>query len=118
MSLKVEIERYSKLNGYKATDYSEVVCPCGTKELKLFSDDDEGGAYVLCPQCNQEIDLEESRHYIEVETSNICNCDNEILTVGIGKAYHQDSHDPRWVYIGCHCKQCGLSGVYVDWKQN
>lgn len=118
MSLKKEIERYSKLNGYPISDYYEITCSCGCNEFHVFSDDEEGGAYVVCPGCGEEKDIEDSRQYIEKALNNVCNCENDHLVIGVGKAYYEASNDPRWVYIGCHCNKCGLDGVYVDWKQN
>lgn len=118
MSLKKEIERYSKLNGYQMSSYADVVCSCGGREFHLYSDDDEGGAFVICTSCKVEQDIESSREYIEESLNNICNCDNRSLKIGVGKAYYPESSDPRWVYVGAHCSKCGLKGVYVDWKQN
>ena len=118
MSLKKEIERYSKLNGYYISSYEEINCSCGSNEFHLYSDDGEGGAYVICSTCKTELDIESSREYMEDPQSNICRCDNEDLNVGVGKAHYSESNDPRWVYVGAHCNKCGLDGVYVDWKQN
>ena len=118
MSLKKEIERYSKLNGYPISSYQDVVCSCGGKEFNLYSDDDEGGAYAVCIRCNKEHDLANSRRYIEDPQHNICTCDNENLEIAVGKAYYEESSDPRWVYVGAHCNKCGLDGVYVDWKES
>ena len=118
MSLKKEIERYSKLNGYLISTYQEIKCSCGENEFHLYSDDDEGGAYLTCPNCKKEIDIHESRKYIKEYVNNICNCDNKKLNIGIGVAYYSGSNDPKWIYVGAHCNQCGLNGVYVDWKEN
>ena len=118
MNLKKEIERYSNLNGYPATSYEDLVCGCSNKEFHLYSDDDEGGAYAICTSCSSEKDIESSREYIEDAQNNICNCDNDHLNIGIGKAFYPESNEPRWVYVGAHCSKCSLDGVYVDWKQN
>ncbi|MCZ4339896.1 hypothetical protein [Shewanella colwelliana] len=118
MNLKNEIERYSNLNGYPATSYEDLICNCGCKELHLYSDDDEGGAYVVCASCGTEYDIESSRTYIEEPQNNICNCDNDQFNIGVGKAFYPESNEARWVYVGAHCGKCGLDGVYVDWKQS
>lgn len=118
MSLKKEIERYSKLNGYPVSSYEDIRCTCGNNEFLLYSDDDEGGCVVICSVCNTRQDIENSREYIEVAQQNICNCDNDSLNIGVGKAYYSKSNEPRWVYVGAHCGKCNLDGVYVDWKQN
>lgn len=119
MNIRKEIERYSGLNGYHISEYIESSCLCGNNDFKLLSDDDEGGAYVRCSSCNAEQDIEESRKYIEEEVSNICNCDNENLNIGIGKALHENSTEAKWVYadkttwliIGTLTENLSASGV-------
>ncbi len=118
MNLKKEIERYSKLNGYVISSYEGMTCACGNNDFHLYSDDDEGGAFIVCAACKAECDIENSREYIEEAQNNICNCDNDSFHIGIGKAYYSKSNEPLWVYVGAHCAKCGLDGVYVDWKQS
>ena len=36
------------------------------------------------------------------------------ITVGVS-LYHA-SQDVRWLYVGCRCPSCGVTGVYGDWK--
>ncbi|MBW3228118.1 hypothetical protein [Marinobacter adhaerens] len=117
MELEKEIQRYSKLNGYPIDVYEPVVCSCGCSELQLYSDDDEGGAIALCTECGSEIDIENSKSYMEDPVQNLCGCDNDRLKLGVGKSYYSDSREVRWVYVGCHCGKCNLVGVYVDWKE-
>lgn len=117
MKLEKEILRYSKNNGYPISEYNAITCSCGAKELYLCSDDEEGGAYVVCPKCNLEQNIENSCQHIEQAYNNICTCDNEKLMVGVGKAYYADSHDTRWVYVGAQCNRCDLVGVYADWSE-
>ena len=118
MSLKKEIERYSKLNEYPTSSYEDIKCSCGSNKFHLFSDDNEGGSFLICSVCSTERDIENSRKYIEDAQQNICNCDNDSLNIGVGKAYYSDSNDSSWVYVGAHCSNCNLDGVYVDWKNN
>lgn len=118
MNLKKEIERYSKLNGYPSSSYEDIRCSCDNNEFQLYSDDNEGGCFLKCSVCKVEQDIEDSREYIENAQQNICNCDNDSLNIGVGKAYYSESNELKWVYIGAHCGKCNLDGVYVDWKQN
>ena len=118
MDLEQSIKQYSEKNGYPISDFVEVHCDCGSNKFHLYSDDDNGGAYIICSKCKKEMNIENSKEYIEEEVNNICNCDNDSLNIAIGKAFYPDSKDPRWVYVGAKCDQCGLSGVYVDWKEN
>jgi len=117
MNLKYEVLRYSNLNGYPIEDYNDLKCTCGSSEFELYSDDEEGGAFVTCKSCGAELDIENSKQNIGECFQNGCNCDNGYFNVGVGKAFHQDTNDVRWVYVGAHCSKCSLSGVYVDWKE-
>ncbi|MET4027387.1 hypothetical protein ABIE59_002922 [Marinobacter sp. MBR-99] len=118
MELEKEIQRYSKLNGYPMDAYEPLVCSCGCRELQLFSDDDEGGAFGICTKCEAEIDIENSKGFMEDTVQNLCRCDNDRLELGVGRAYYPDTSDARWVYVGARCGKCNLLGVYVDWKES
>lgn len=117
MNLEAEITRYSKLNESPISSYKDISCACGFKKFRLYSDDVEGGAYLTCCTCDSEIELLNSKKYIEKEFQNICNCGNEKFGIAVGISTHQNSEDINWVYIGAGCDQCGLAGVYVDWKE-
>ena len=62
---------YSKSNGYIATELTDKKCTCGSNQFKLFSDDEEGGAFVICSSCTTEQDIENSKEYIEEPYQNI-----------------------------------------------
>lgn len=117
MELEKEILRYSDLNGYPIDVYEAVLCSCGCGEFRLYSDDDEGGAFGICTKCGGEIDIENSKSYMEDPIQNVCSCDNDHLALGVGKSFYPDSHDARRVYVGAQCGRCNLVGVYVDWKE-
>lgn len=118
MRLEKEILRYSRLNGYPIDEYAQVVCSCGCRELQLFSDDDEGGAFGVCTKCGSEIDIENSKRYMEETFQNLCQCDNDRMELGVGKSVYPDTQDARWIYVGAQCGKCNLVGVYVDWKES
>lgn len=117
MKLEQEVLRYSRKNGFPISEFQELTCLCGSLKFHLYSDDEEGGAYVICSQCHTDQDIENSRQYIEEACNNICNCENDHLKVGVGKAFYKDSNELCWVYVGAHCDKCGLAGVYSDWKE-
>lgn len=117
MSIESSIKDYSKSNGSVITHFNSINCECGSDEFLLFSDDTEGGAYIVCSNCKKESDIENSKRYIESEDHNICNCDNENLNIGIGKSFYPESNDVKCVYVGASCNKCNLSGVYVDWVE-
>jgi hypothetical protein len=117
MTLESQVTDYSKSNGSIITSFELLACDCGCEQFLLFSDDNEGGAYVVCTSCKNEHDIQNSKSYIESEDHNICNCENEILNIGIGKSFYPDSTDIKWLYVGASCNECGLAGVYVDWHE-
>lgn len=118
MSIRTEIDRYAKANRCPITHYEDLVCRCGSQHMHLHSDDDDAGAYVQCVRCKQQIDIANSREFIEDPIQNQCNCGHDVLSVGVGIALRSDTGARRWVYVGAHCAKCGETGVYVDWKEN
>ncbi len=45
-----------------------------------------------------------------------CLCDANVFEITVGVSLYTDSNDVRWLYIGCRCPGCGLTGVYGEWK--
>ena len=43
---------------------------------------------------------------------------DELVRIGKLNAYvpYDQSEDVRWLYVGCRCPACGLTGCYGDWK--
>ena len=115
--LKAEIVRYSKSNGYEASEFHSIACECGHTEFRVFSDDNEGGCCAVCADCNRRVSVCDSADYIEDVVQNICRCGHEELKLMTGAALYPDSTDISWVYVGASCPKCGLAGVYVDWKE-
>ncbi|WP_428673544.1 hypothetical protein, partial [Roseibium sp.] len=107
----------SNLNGYKITKFPSLSCNYGSNVFHLFSDDLEGAAIAKCISCGNKIDILESEKYSDDLLQNVCRCENAELSLGIGSALYPNSSDIRWVYVGAHCAECGLSGVYVDWQE-
>ena len=118
MNLDEEMAIYAKKNGYPIELIEKQTCDCGSDLFTLFSDDLEGGAYIVCSKCKKERDIRDSRMYIENKEQNICNCDEESLQISIGVAFFKGTRDPRWIYVGARCPKCELAGAYVDWKEN
>ncbi|MBG6165190.1 hypothetical protein [Roseibium album] len=117
-ALRKRMLRYSEANGYPISRYENIRCKCGQSELRLFSDDTQGGAYAECPTCQTQIDIMDSREYVEDLFHNVCSCCQKELLLNIGVAVYDDgSDDVRWVYIGGLCRKCNLAGVYVDWHE-
>ena len=45
-----------------------------------------------------------------------CTCGENSLEITVGVALYEGSDDVRWLYVGCRCPACGLTGCYGDWK--
>jgi hypothetical protein len=117
--IREELIRYSKLNGYVAEHFADAKCECGATELELIIDDNAGVAARLCPSCDGEHGIGDSDEYVNDDTDPWmceCLCDSQVFEVTVGVALSEGSEDVRWIYIGCRCPQCGLTGCYGDWK--
>lgn len=117
MRLHDEIKRYANLVGYAPTQIKDQNCSCGEELFSVVSDEDEGGAYLNCKNCDSEVDVLASKRYIGEPVQNICNCGEKHMKVAVGYALYPDSTDVRWVYLGCECTKCNLVGVYADWQE-
>lgn len=117
MNLSDEILRYSSALGYIATVTEAIECRCGCESVNLFSDDESGGAYVLCPLCGCFTDILNSGRYIESASQNVCLCEHELLRVSVARAFYEGTDDPRWTYVAAQCSSCGMAGVYTDWAE-
>lgn len=115
---QTELVRYSKLNGYTATKFSESVCTCGNRSFKLETDEDEGAAKRICTACEASHLMGDSAEYASGASfeSHVCVCDGEAFQLLSGVALYGESNDVRWYYIGCLCTKCNLVGVFADWK--
>ena len=119
MNLRDEITKYSK-SAYLAEHFAQCTCAeCGSTVFEVIFDEIEGVAGRRCTQCQSEHWIGDSEQYLaEVEEFDkaICTCDNEQFEVMVGVALYRGSDDVKWFYLGCRCTQCGLAGVYADWK--
>jgi hypothetical protein len=115
---KTELVKYSKLNGYTATKFSESVCTCGNRAFKLETDEDEGTAKRICTACEALHLMGDSAEYASSANfeNHVCVCNSEMFQLLSGVALYDESNDVRWYYIGCLCTKCSLVGVFADWK--
>ncbi len=117
--LQSEIVKYSESNGYVATHFATAKCDCGSDVFELLMNEDEGVAARICVACEKEHGIGDSDTYfddVEEVDEMQCTCDHKQFKIMAGVALYSDSQDVRWFYLGCECNQCGLAGVYGDWK--
>lgn len=113
-----EIIRYSRKNGYPATQFAGCICHCGGTQFRLALDDDQGVAVRTCIGCSSQHPIGDSEEYLEEAELGecACPCEAEVFEIAIGVSLYDDTDDVRWLYVGCRCLDCGLTAVYGDWK--
>lgn len=116
--ISTEILRYSKANTYVAQHFADATCTCGKNVFRLVLDDAEGAAVRFCVACDDEHPIGDSDEYLENADleDRECVCGAAELEITVGVSLYADSEDVRWLYLGCRCPSCGLTGVYGDWK--
>jgi hypothetical protein len=112
------IRKYSKANGYTATQFAEANCACGSAVFNVLLDDDEGVAVRRCVACKREHPMADGAEHLADATLDECECPcgKEAFEIVIGVALYAGSTAVRWLYLGCRCPACGLTGTYGDWK--
>jgi hypothetical protein len=113
-----EVLRDFSEDGYPATHFADASCSCGCRTFQLAVDDDAGVAIRTCTQCGNEQPICDSGEYLDEAELQYCQClcDSQVFEITVGVALYADSEDVRWLYVGCRCPACGLSGCYGDWK--
>jgi hypothetical protein len=116
--IRDEILRFSKGVEYHAHHYADAVCQCGGRLFVLRMDEGAGAAIRRCFACQQEHPIGDSADYLdEAELQKYeCVCGKDAFEITIGVSLYDGSEDVRWLYVGCRCPGCGLTGVYGDWK--
>jgi hypothetical protein len=81
-------------------------------------DENEGAAVRVCTSCGDEHPIGDSDEYLgEAELQDhCCVCGKDAFEITVGVSLYEGSDDVRWLYIGCRCPACGLTGCYEDWK--
>lgn len=116
--IRTELTRQGKLNEYVPTQFADAKCVCGSNIFRLKIDDTEGAAVRICTSCGGEHPIGDSDEFLDgaslQEAACVCGKENFEITVGV--SLYDESDDVRWLYIGCRCPGCGLTGCYGDWK--
>ncbi|WP_254510566.1 hypothetical protein [Anatilimnocola floriformis] len=116
--IRDELVRVGKLNDEIPTHFQDVRCSCGANLFRLKMDDEQGVAVRTCGTCQAEHPIGDSAEYLpgaDLQES-CCVCDAELFELTVGVSLYPDSNDVCWVYIGCRCPACGVTGNYGDWS--
>ena len=113
-----ELVRFGKLNKYLPTQFVDPRCKCGSGLFRLFVDVYQGAAIRVCANCGMRHAMGDSDEYLQVASLEdaTCVCGKTEFEITVGVHLYHDSDDVRWLYIGCRCPACGLTGCYGDWK--
>jgi hypothetical protein len=117
--IRAEIERYATANGYPVQHAADVACKtCRGRLFTLLVDEDQGAAARTCAACGDQVAIADSAEYLDdAELDQLaCVCGAEALEVTVGVSLYAGSRDVRWLYLGCRCPGCRITGVYADWK--
>ncbi len=118
--LKSQIIEYSTRNAYVAEYFAVPKCAtCSCDTFTVVMNESEGVAARICSSCQGEHGIGDSDDFIDdvEEVYPIeCTCGASQFKIMAGVALYDGSEDVRWFYLGCECVDCGLSGVYGDWK--
>lgn len=118
--LKSQILDYSKKNAYVAEHFAAPKCAhCDCDTFTVVMNENEGVAARICTSCKAEHGIGDSDEFID-DVDEVypieCTCGANEFRIIAGVALYQATEDVRWFYLGCECVECGLSGVYGDWK--
>src|SRR5882757_6596326 len=72
--IRAELLRYSELNGYSASHFSDAVCKCGGRRFYLLMDDTEGAAVRECVACQEKHAIGDSDEYLADASLEECEC--------------------------------------------
>ncbi|MFO0570075.1 MAG: hypothetical protein U0263_30810 [Polyangiaceae bacterium] len=130
--LRREMKQYADANGYPMARSYAPKCKCGAKVMSaaygsgtffIAGDDRDGGALLICGDCDAEGFVADSQTYMRPRLTREgqwreCFCRKRDFQVVVGAAFYADSSDVRWWYVGGRCVHYGVQGVYVDWKDD
>ncbi len=107
--------------GYAVDEFRLARCGCGSHTFHLHADLDEGAARRTCTECGHDHFVCDSGEYwdeCEPEPIHCPACDSPRTNIGVGFSLYDPAGDPRWLYLGLRCPNCGLLGCVADWKIN
>ncbi len=84
----------------------------------MEGDQTQGCARRKCVSCGEEHFICDSGEYWDdaaPEEFACPRCAGEAFEVAVGFSFRQDE-EVRWVTVGGRCPNCGVLGVYADWK--
>lgn len=117
-TLRAELTRYAKANGYAAHHVADAKCTCGSITFRLLLDDTAGAAVRVCESCKTKHPMGDSADFLDDADLDECQCPcgKEVFAISVAVSLYRGSDAVRWIYVGCRCAACGQEAVYGDWK--
>ncbi|RYE86195.1 MAG: hypothetical protein EOO75_16025 [Myxococcales bacterium] len=103
--------------GYPVAEVVPAACTCGGGRFEVALSGDEQAVRRRCVSCGEEkLMLDSAEHWDdEDEDECACPCEGEVFEAAVGLARREDA-SIKWVSVGLRCVECGVLGVYADWK--
>jgi Zn ribbon nucleic-acid-binding protein len=116
--IRDELTRVGHLNEYVPTQFADAHCRCGATTFTLRMDENAGAAVRTCTACGHEHPIADSGEFLEGADLQdyVCLCGQGTFEITVAVSLYEGSDDVRWLYVGCRCPACGLTGCYGDWK--
>jgi hypothetical protein len=115
--------RSSTAKGYPANTFVRPACSCGNATFRLLAAAD--CAQRVCAACGIESFICDSGEYWEDAEPDVCACPckGEVFKLAVGFSLidavtpeEEPFRTIKWITVGARCVQCGILGVYADWK--
>jgi hypothetical protein len=109
--------------GYPADRFVHPTCSCGNATFRLVADSD--CAQRVCAGCGAEHFVCDSEDYWDDAEPDecACPCGGEVFDLAVGFSHvdaiteEEESYRTiKWITVGARCVECGILGVYADWK--
>ena len=110
--------RLHSRSSYLASRFSDATCPCGGNVFSVYFDECQGCAVRVCRNCDGDHFIGDSGDYLDdAELGEAtCVCGGCSFQVSVGVSLYEGTSDVRWLFLGFRCVDCGITGVYADWK--
>jgi hypothetical protein len=116
--IRSALVQYSRDTDYVTEHYADAICICGGRLFELLLDEEEGAALRICQTCTHAHAICDSADYLDDADLEKCEClcGCQAFQITVGLTTFPDSDDTHWIFLGCRCPSCGLTGCYGDWK--
>ncbi len=105
----------------------DVICECGGRVFSVQLDDEYQEAAWICRSCDAQYLFHAKRvkGYYEGDPdadTEYCRCPctpkgGSYFELAVGVSLYTGREDVDWVFLGCQCVACGLTGYLTEWHR-